>query len=177
MGGNEMIEKTELAAHVEQAARDGFNNGKLAELLGRGSHWTPATAAIKKVFYDLGKKLGFCVAASGCPGSDGGEWKYDLTWYEEDQQGYTTRIPLILETELKPQGKIVDLDFVKLVAGRADVRVWLSCAANRDAIKTHIERCEEQARRFAGSVPGDTYVFIIFDWAARGDVTIETRLI
>jgi hypothetical protein len=70
----------------------------------------------------------------------------------------------------------VDLDYVKLVVGRADVRVWLSCVANVDDAKTHIDRCEKQARRFAGSLSGDTYVFIIFEWATK-NVTIETRVI
>ena len=168
-----MIEKSELAAKVVTAAKEAFGSGKLGELL-RGE-WTPATAAIKEVFDDLGMKLGYRTAGSGRAGADP-QWKYDLIWFEEDKDGYTTRLPLILESELKPKGKMVDLDYVKLVAGRADVRVWLSCAANANDAKAHIDKCEEQSRRFAGSLPGDAYVFIIFEWATRS-VTIETRVI
>src|SRR5207302_10820565 len=126
-----MAERSELAAKIEQAAKEAFDDGKLGTLL-RGQ-WTAATVAIKQAFHDLGIKLGYRVAGSGFAGADP-EWKYDLIWFVEDGEGFTTHLPLILESELKPRGK-VDLDFVKLVDGRADVRVWLSCSANaRDAL-------------------------------------------
>ena len=117
------------------------------------------------MFHDLGTKLEYRVAAP--------ERLYDLVWYEEDGDGYTTRLPLILESELKMNKDTVNLDYV-LVAGRADVRVWLSCAADADDAREHIRKCETQARRFAGSLPGDTYGFIILEWATR-DVIIDDR--
>ena len=169
---NDAIQRSNLASQIEQAARGAFDGGRLGTLL--GGQWTAATVAIKTAFHDLGIKLGYRVAGSGCIGADPA-WKYDLVWFVEDQDGFTTRLPLILESELKPRGKI-DLDFVKLADGRADVRVWLSCSANPDDAKTHIENCVEQVRRFAGSLPGDTYVFIIFEWKTR-NVMIETRVI
>jgi hypothetical protein len=167
----------DLAAQVERMAHEVFGNGKLAALLRTGDpgRWTRTTVAIKQTFHDLGTKLGYRVAASGCIGTNRGEWKYDLAWFVEDQDGYTISLPLILESELKPTGKI-DLDFVKLVAGRADVRVWLSCAANASAADDHIDNCMQQIRRFAHSRRGDTYVFIIFEWLTNG-VTIKTCVI
>jgi hypothetical protein len=167
-----MIEKSELATQIVQAAQEAFGGGKFGEIRGTGRK--PTTAAIKQTFHDLGIKLGYRTAWSGS-GTDA-EWKYDLVWYEEDKDGYTIRLPLILESELQLTKDTVDQDYVKLVAGRADVRVWLSCAANASDAHERIRKCETQARRFAGSLPGDTYVFIIFEWATR-DVIVETRVI
>jgi hypothetical protein len=152
-----------IAAQVEQAARKAFGGGKLYELwrdVGRSS----TTAAIKQIFHDLGIKLGFRTAWSGC--KTDGEWLYDLVWFVEDEARiYTTRLPLILESEhqMSKEGT-VNLDYVKLVAGRADVRVWLSWAAKDADAKARIRLCKKQARCFAGALPGDTYVFITPKW-------------
>jgi hypothetical protein len=164
------------AVEIERTARETFGDGKLGALLRTGDpgKWTRATRAIKQTFRDLGEKFGYSVAASGCIGANRREWKYDLAWFVEDQDGYTISLPLILESELKPTGRI-DRDFVKLVAGRADLRVWLSCAANASAARDHIDNCMQQVRRFAHSRRGDTYVFIIFEWLSNS-VTIETRV-
>jgi len=66
----------------------------------------------------------------------------------------------------------IDDDFLKLVIGRGEIRVWLSCASDPESAKQHIADCKEQVRRFTGTLPGDVYVFIIFDWAEKG-VKIE----
>ena len=88
-----MIEKSELATQIVQAAQEAFGGGKFGEIRGTGRK--PTTAAIKQTFHDLGIKLGYRTAWSGS-GTDA-EWKYDLVWYEEDKDGYTIRLPLILE--------------------------------------------------------------------------------
>jgi hypothetical protein len=164
-----------IAARVEQVAREAFGGGKFHELW-RTAGRTQTTAAIKKTFHDLGKQLGFSTAASRCPGANEKAWLWDLVWYEMDREGYTTRLPLILETELNPPTKdVVDGDFPKLVVGRADVRVWFATAGNSDAPK-RIERCKKQVQCFPGSLPGDTYVFTLFDWSVK-DLVIETYVV
>lgn len=165
--------KDELAQEIERTAREAFGGGKLGDLLKRRGRWrAAATPTIKQTFADLGTHFKFRVAGRDCPGADP-EWKYDLVWFVEDNDGFTTRVPLILESELDPNlSDPVDIDFVKLVDGRGEVRVWLSCAADPDGVERHIASCQRQAQLFSGTQPGDVYVFIIFDWATEG-VTIR----
>jgi hypothetical protein len=73
---------------------------------------TPAAGELllgsKKTFDDLGIKLGFRTAFSGSKTDP--EWNYDLTWFEE-HEGYTTRLPLILESEHQMSKDTVNLDY------------------------------------------------------------------
>src|SRR6266853_1288923 len=57
-----------------------------------------AKPTIKKTFADLGRQLGFRVAASGIPDADQG-WLYDLVWFVP-QAPFTTRVTLTLESAL-----------------------------------------------------------------------------
>jgi hypothetical protein len=165
------IQRSEIFAEVKRVARDSFGGGKFGDFM--HPPWKEnATPAIKKAFADLGTRLKFRVAGAGCAGADP-EWKYDLVWFLEDNEGYTVRVPLILESELTPKGR-VDIDFVKLVDGRAEVRVWVSCAANPGKAREHIDACKEQILRFPGSLPDDVYVFIIFEWETKTVIVDDT---
>jgi hypothetical protein len=55
------------------------------------------------------------------------------------------------------------------------VRVWFALAGNGDA-KARIDRCKKQVRCFAGSRPGDTYVFILFDFEPK-ELVVETYVL
>jgi hypothetical protein len=168
-----------IALSVERLAYEAFDEGKFFKLWHSGGTGprTPTTAAIKKAFVDLGKKLGFSTAASPhlALGADDKAWLWDLLWYKMDGEKYTTRLPLILEIELNPPTKdVVDEDFPKLVVGRVDVRVWLANAGNSDA-RARIERMQKQIHCFPGSLPGDTYVFILFEWPKK--LVVETYVV
>jgi len=88
----------QLAQQIEQTAREAFGDGKLGELLTNGQWKALATPTIKKTFADLGRQLGFRVAASGIPDADQG-WLYDLVWFVP-QAPFTTRVTLTLESAL-----------------------------------------------------------------------------
>ena len=110
--------KHELAAKIQDTARQAFGDGKLANLLraSRPPRREAATAEIKRSFHDLGRKLGYHV--DGC---DCSEFKYDLAWRTVDADKYTTHLAMILESEFNnhnPKKGPVDIDFVKLVVGR-----------------------------------------------------------
>ena len=47
----------------------------------RGGGFGAATRTIKQIFGDLGKRLGYEVAAAGYKRADEREWLYDMVWY------------------------------------------------------------------------------------------------
>ncbi len=94
-----------------------------------------------------------------------------MTWYTlGDDARLFTRQPMVMECEWKmgvpiAQNADVDGDFQKLVQARADVRVWISTAANPTLADQHLENCKKQIRSFLATVPGDIYLFAILVWS------------
>jgi hypothetical protein len=169
------IDRPVLADQVAKAARDMFADGKLRQLICSSDRdrRPQAIQQIVQAFYKLGKSLGYRVATTtrnrkqlGADAEQG--WSYDLVWLlpEDEKEGYTTCVPLALECELNPLQN--DDDFLKLVQGRAEVRVWVARDHNH---AEHIKVCKEQIRRFTCSQSEDTYVLILS--GVRGE-TIET---
>jgi len=50
------------------------------------------------------------------------------------------------------------------VQARAEVRVWLVLVPNQDVSDKHVHNCKRQARGFTGALPGDTYIFVVYNW-------------
>jgi hypothetical protein len=145
--------RSEPVDAVKREARALFEQG----------HWPLKEETLAKCDA-LGKQLKFLVSAKGC-GPDG-EWLYDMSWSETcklDGGGYLlVGQPLVLETEERPD-KVLDGDFQKLVQARADVRVWIAKVNPKQSVQDHVAKCKEQIKRFVGSQPDDTYVFMIYD--------------
>ncbi len=85
-----------------------------------------------------------------------------MSWYAVSGEGLFSQLAMVLESELKPGGSVVnagkvDGDFEKLVQARAEVRVWLALVPNPVMAATHIINCKRQACAFAGAMSGDTY--------------------
>jgi hypothetical protein len=161
------VDRDQLSTQIEQAAREAFEGSRLSTLLKRG--FTPATEGVKQVFGDLGHQLGYKVAAKDYLPKDEGEWLYDMVWFVYEY-GFLARQLMVLESEFKQgvpilQHADVDGDFMKLVQARADVRVWLSSSPNAILDEKHIANCKKQIEIFAGTQPGDTYVFVMHNWA------------
>jgi hypothetical protein len=118
-----------------------------------------ATAAIIDIFTKLGLDLGYDDSGPG--------WLYDVLWCEEKPVKIgklMTRIPMALESELCNPDPHLDGDFLKLVQARADIRVWIT--SYPDA-RLQIDTCKEQIRQFFGTLPGDQYVFVVYDRNSR----------
>lgn len=166
---------SELVRKVEAAAKAAYGGPQLRDSLQGG--FALSTASVKRFFGDLGHSLEQKVAASHPRGSepgewpyDGGEWLYDLVWYVEEE-GLLLRQSLVLESEwhrglVIQKSAQVDGDFEKLVQARADLRVWVSCCHNTAISEAHLEACKKQIHKFSGTVTGDTYLFIIYDWSS-----------
>jgi len=159
--------KDEILSALECAANAGFGGELFVQLLRSGRK--SATAFVMATFGPIGQSFGFKVGAKRYPAADFGEWLYDMTWVEMDND-WLLSSPVVIESEWKYHYAIkdqhrVDHDFQKLVQARADVRVWVSSAPNPDIAHRHIEACELQASMFAGAQSGDTYLFVINVWS------------
>ncbi|HEV2289161.1 MAG TPA: hypothetical protein VGR81_09435 [Candidatus Acidoferrales bacterium] len=165
--------RAELAEQIEKAANEAFANGALITRWrseGRGA----TTRFVKEIFGDLGKRLGFQVAANRrhYRNADEGEFLYDMVWYTLDRldRGMLIQQAMTLESELRPgEGNVetaadVDRDFQKLAQARADVRVWVNVCPNADLLERHLANCKRQATLFGGAEDGDSYVLIGSEW-------------
>ena len=61
-----------------KASRIAFGGGRLTELL--GGSFGSVTNAAKAVYGNLGKSLGYQIAAADYPGADNAEWLRDMVW-------------------------------------------------------------------------------------------------
>lgn len=89
---------------------------------------------------------------------DGGEWLYDLIWYEPDNEGYMKSIPLAAECEWKPIGAISD-DFQKLLCARARVKMLIYDEKWFDKNAAQ-QKFSEWIKNYNDSQNGDTYLFV-----------------
>lgn len=121
-----------------------------------GSKSAKWTRAIKNEVGRLGEKLGFTVYGAQCVFWRNGEWMFDLTWSNENAV-YAFRLPLVMEIEWDPTGIL--WDFCKLLAARADLRVFVFWASTRASAAQTSTKLITQIRRFRGSVAGDRYLF------------------
>jgi len=159
-----------------------YDTGQIAEILLRQatgtlqgeeferrlkSGWRDLTAYIKLVFGDLGRDLGYYVAASGYPRAGQGEWLYDMVWLVPGPNGCMLRQVMVLESEslrgvLVADAARLDDDFLKLIQARTDVRIWIAACPNESIASLHIKNCRDQACLFASAEDGDVYLFVIF---------------
>jgi hypothetical protein len=164
--------QSDLICAVEAAVKGHFESPLLHDLL-RGTptqegSFAAATTEIKRFFASLALPDGFKVSASRTPDAHGGEWLYDLTWYEESGGFYRRQI-LVLESEMHPGYTIadcdhVDVDFHKLVQARAEIRVWVAALPSAALLSSHVENCKRQIVNFSQGEADDFYLFVLFDW-------------
>jgi len=148
----------DIAQRIELAVPAAFANFKAN---GTGER----TQTALKAFGELGHELGFviCCKPSCYAKADQGEWLYDQLWYANHptKKGFLVRVPMALESEFSVSEPGIDDDFPKLLLVRADVRVWLW--QSLDARK-HIDLYKDQIKEFGHSLPGDEWVFGVYDW-------------
>ena len=87
----------------------------------------------------------------------GGEWLYDVTWYEPDDMKFMKSVPVAAECEWKNIGDISD-DFQKLLCARATVRVFIYDEKWFENI-TAQDQFSEWIKNYNDSQNGDTYLF------------------
>jgi hypothetical protein len=167
-----MTKQNDLCLAVEAATKGHFGTSLLRDLLRgtpmqKGSE-AAATAEVKRFFTSLGRSCGFKATAGQTAGAHGGEWLYDLAWYEE-RDGFYSRQIMVLESEMR-LGRIgecylVNGDFHKLVQARADIRVWVASLPTGALLSKHLENCQRQADAFSTAEADDFYLFVLFDYS------------
>lgn len=125
-----------------------------AESLGDGSSvWT---RAIKDAVGDVGVSLGFQVYAAECKFEENGEWLYDLSWFQEDNDSVID-MPLALESEWAPRD--IMEDFQKLLVSRAGYRVMVFWAQTVEARQRNVDKMITQIQRYQRTQKNDRYLF------------------
>lgn len=159
--------RRELARRIEQVAQITCSDERFKQLLSN-TGWQFTTGAIKDVFVDLGRQLGYQVAASGSSNVDDAAWLYDVSWHGMSKDGLFDQLGMALKVGRESDGSIteddVDWEFNKLIQARAEVRVWLSLVPNSGLTANHFDNWKMQIRAFLATQVGDTYLFIIYDW-------------
>ena len=152
------MKASELAQEIELITLDAFANFAM-------NGKTARTQTAMTVFGGLGKRDGFtvCCRRSSYVERDEGEWLYDQLWYENSptKKGFLVRAAMALEAEFNDFEPRIDNDFPKLLLARVDVRVWLWQSVDG---RRHIDLYKDQIREFGYSMPGDEWVFGVYDW-------------
>jgi len=167
-------EVDEIETRVRDALKEAIATAKREKRSDAGY-----TRAVKESLTGPGHELGYVVCASLCKGADNGEWLFDLTWAKERKRptGGTDFIdmPLVVESEWhKDFEEEVLADFGKLMVARAWLRVMVFQGPDSQTKKRCFERLRESIRAFAGSRPGDRYLFAYFNYdPAVFDVEFE----
>ena len=91
-----------------------------------------------------------------------GEWLYDILWWEQNQSGYVTDIPLVCELEWGNINAVKD-DFQKLLLARSKYRIMIfQCGRN-------IIQCfKAQIQQFNLTQNGDQYLFCSWEGNNKG---------
>lgn len=80
------------------------------------------TRRIQELFGDIGFVNDYDVASSfhGCG------WLYDLVWFVNNEDGYLTKVPLVLESEMSDRKyNALKYDFEKLLLANAELKIMI----------------------------------------------------
>jgi hypothetical protein len=123
------------------------------------------TREVKNAVGRVAEKRGYSVCATGCNHAKWGEWLYDLTCIEYDEEQHLKGIPLVMESEW--QGKGVNYDFQKLVVARADCRVMVLEVKSDKNKEEVIQQLLQHVRKCRHSTKGDRYLFACWNSVRR----------
>jgi hypothetical protein len=152
------LRPSDIAQKIELALPAAFANFKAN---GIGDRTRTALTTLG----DLGRGLGFmvCCNSSCYPNATEGGWLYDQFWYinHPDKPGFIDHAAMALESEFSKTEPSIDNDFPKLLLARVDVRVWLWQSVTA---RNHIDLYKDHIKTFRYSLPGDEWVFGVYDW-------------
>ena len=146
---------------IMRAIREGLDN-----LADSPTDWTKA---VLTELCQIGQGFGFEVGAKknivNEENRDWGEWLYDVTWLEYDQDRRVIEAPLVAECEWGKPERIKE-DFDKLLLARAGVRLMI-CEGNRKRGSNRsneiTEELAKRIREFNGSCAEDAWLLAIFE--------------
>lgn len=122
---------------------------------------TERTQAIKTALCTIGSKLNVWVYASGCDAADGGEYLYDVTWLEYEEE-FLTDAALVVECEWSNLSHI-DEDFQKLLLARAGIRLMIFDGSHPPYSQEFVQHLARQIRSFRRSSNDDAWLFAAWE--------------
>jgi len=131
------------------------------------------TRALKDRIGSIGARLDFKVYSTACKFEKNGEWLFDMTWVKERRDGSLFRIPLVLACEWTPTRARLSDDFEKLIAARADHRVFVFWSRTLATARRETDGLVERVAGADLANPGDRYLFAC--WTDESD-RFETTL-
>lgn len=116
------------------------------------------TIEIRTLLAKLGDQRNYWIAT---PGWEGG-WLYDLVWYEKDEAGNLTRVPLVMECEWDLKLTGIKYDFEKLLLANAEHRLMI-CEAHPDNIEKWLAYFTSAIQTYKNGNKGDRFMIVILN--------------
>lgn len=148
-----MLDSKALGVTVQVTLDEIAQSAKVSSIY-RDDYWT---RQIKQRLCELGLESGCEVNAAGCERATGPEWLYDMTWAKFDGQR-CLRLPLVLESEWSAAKHEIDKDFGKLVAAKADLKVFVFLQRSEDQVNGIFQSLHQTIDDFEVKLPGERYL-------------------
>lgn len=128
---------------------------------------------------ELGKSYDFLRCP--CPDDFNAAWLYDLTWYKNNDEGYLSEIPFIMESEWSYGYDDIRYDFEKLLQSDAKLKLMICCHKNGEddiryfeeyfpkAIKSYIQQSLNCVYMIAVLKDYDEFEFKYYYYNANGE--------
>ena len=144
---------------IMRAVREGLDSLELTTSDGNAV-WTKVIAT---KLCEIGQGFGFQVGAKvDKEKRNWGEWLYDVTWLEYDEDGRVVTAPLVAECEWDKLEEITD-DFDKLLLARACVRLMIYEGTYGAGSKWIAEQLATRVRKFKSSTDEDTWLLAAWE--------------
>ena len=117
-----------------------------------------------------GIAMGWALACGRFPEADHtGDWLFDMTWYEADDEGQLLSLGLVMESEWGPYWNDVRFDFEKLLVADAPVKVMVfEEVRDVEGSAALFEKLKERVNAYKGIKVGHKYLFACFKGDTRG---------
>ena len=114
----------------------------------------------------LGHLLKWSVASGRYPDANHlGDWLFDMTWYQADEQDQLLSLGLVLESEWGRYWTDIRFDFEKLIVVDSPLKVMVFEEVEDSAVL--FELLKERITRYEGIKAGQTYLFACFKGVTR----------
>jgi hypothetical protein len=131
------------------------------------------TRRIKELLGELGESLHFGVCAGGFQDRFHREWVHDLVWFQESEDRFLIRVPLVVESEWGRTLNHIKYDFEKLLMSNADLRLMI-CQAKPNQLEVFQNYFRKAISDYTHLNKGAKFIIAILDDYESGEFIFET---
>ncbi len=156
------LQSDAIEKQIASAICAGFDGSQIPDDKWDKDTWW--TNQIKSILVAIGRSNQFMVACAGVA-SDHCEWKYDLMWWEETDEGgrcKLTNVPLVVESEWNLRLHAIQYDFEKLIVARAERRMMVFNVFRPDDARNYIDFLKSIVISYKLSQVNDRYIFAVW---------------